>query len=775
MAHIFNSKRNPVHRRNGSVLLMTLMYTVMFGALASAMVAFAMGNMSIGRAETQNNRALSAAETGMAFALTQLRVIGLPVITEGSIAKMSDPTLIWYGKKIENLTGSGNNTNNNGIGVQLASAINNCGAFVTSGSTVAIPTSLTPLVTPAIAVDPTNDDSNFQLTVAWNSAKTSLDSSKPVSWIVLTITSVGKSGQVSRTVSMDVTIQKTLKYAVYSNVAIQVGKNVRVVGDIASAYNGTSKGPPVQMFSDFHHLPNQSATDSDLGDLRTLLAKFEDPKYPTNRLDVRNPSSAAAVDAKKVGLVDRNGDGYIDDYDVALLHLDSNFNASNPTGSNITSGEFTNPNTGLAYDADLWTLLDSPLGGLDPNNSTLLLNGMNKPWAGYGDNQTDNLDSYAKVNGTVKMAITQAQWAAAASGWEAWGDNSGTRFQDLFEGPVVSPDPTVKPVQFGVNFSNELTMTPQSFDTSALDANIPASTATVVTSGTSKTISNGTLTAAMANGTTTTERFPPGVSSGWQATYTRPVFQNVNFNNVRIPKGLNAKFINCTFNGYTSVKLTTTVKSGGTVGSTGSVSGGTTTYDPSAGMTWAKLMIPGKGSFSADTALTASNSVAFTQGNNLRFTGCTFTGPLSADVPTAYTHFANSMTFDGNTNISNTTDTSVTIEAPNTNIEMGSYQAPGDNPSTLVGVVVAGNIDIRGSASVDGSLIVTGNGASNTTLGYFGTTDSGQAVPSLSQLPGVANGSYGHLFFRYNPGRGMPNGIKIPVSYTPQYSTYCIK
>ena len=219
--------------------------------------------------------------------------------------------------------------------------------------------------------------------------------------------------------------------------------------------------------------------------------------------------------------------------------------------------------------------------------------------------------------------------------------------------------------------------------------------------------------------------------------------------------------------------MSTNIVTGGTVKSNGTISGGTTTSDPNNGMTYAERMI--SGSFSANTTLTSSNSVAYTQGNNLHFSGCSFNGVLTADVPTAYTHFADSWEFDGNTAFNNSVDQSVTIMAPNTNIEVGSYVNPSANPSTLVGVVVAGNIDIRGTTTVDGSLIVTGNGAGNTTLGYFGSTDQGQAVPPLSQLPSQANGSYGHLFFQINPSRGMPNGIAIPVVVKPQYATYQIQ
>ena len=107
--------------------------------------------------------------------------------------------------------------------------------------------------------------------------------------------------------------------------------------------------------------------------------------------------------------------------------------------------------------------------------------------------------------------------------------------------------------------------------------------------------------------------------------------------------------------------------------------------------------------------LSTSNSYGFDRGNNLRFNDCTMNGPLASDVPTAYTHFANSWEFTGKTLFNNTTDQTATIVSPQVNIEMGSFNTPGTSPSTLSGVVVVGNIDIRGSSNVDGSIIVTGN------------------------------------------------------------------
>ena len=81
-------------------------------------------------------------------------------------------------------------------------------------------------------------------------------------------------------------------------------------------------------------------------------------------------------------------------------------------------------------------------------------------------------------------------------------------------------------------------------------------------------------------------------------------------------------------------------------------------------------------------------------------------------------------------------------------------------------MVVAGNIDIRGTSSVDGSIIVTGDGAGNTTLGYFGPSDSDTNPTAMPE------GGYGRLNIRYNPTRALPDGINISVDMTPQTTTY---
>lgn len=175
----------------------------------------------------------------------------------------------------------------------------------------------------------------------------------------------------------------------------------------------------------------------------------------------------------------------------------------------------------------------------------------------------------------------------------------------------------------------------------------------------------------------------------------------------------------------------------------------------------------GKIGFSKDAVLTATNSYGFTDGNNLRFNNCTMRGPVVADNPTAYTHFGNSWEFTGATLFDNRADDTATIVAPQTNIEMGSFTAPGSAPSTLVGVVVAGNIDIRGKSVVDGSIIVTGDGAGNTTQGWFGPSDS--STEASTEMP---EGGFGRLNVRYNPNRALPDGINVPIDILPDTGTY---
>jgi hypothetical protein len=82
-------------------------------------------------------------------------------------------------------------------------------------------------------------------------------------------------------------------------------------------------------------------------------------------------------------------------------------------------------------------------------------------------------------------------------------------------------------------------------------------------------------------------------------------------------------------------------------------------------------------------------------------------------------------------------------------------------------MVVAGNIDIRGATTIDGSIVVTGDGAGNTTLAFFGNSD-GETDPD--EIGGGQK--YGRLMLRYNPNRIVPDGLVLPIDITPKVSSY---
>ena len=261
-------------------------------------------------------------------------------------------------------------------------------------------------------------------------------------------------------------------------------------------------------------------------------------------------------------------------------------------------------------------------------------------------------------------------------------------------------------------------------------------------------------------------------SSGFQATVKRPVFRNITFENVKIPKGMNALFLNCTFKGVTYVESERDI--------------GTT--DPNGGMTWSKTRRDGGGAFDANAVVLPSATVApaiasvnikteirtngSEYGNNIRFDGSTFNGPVVGNYATAYTHWGNEWQFTGSTVFDNVWKDpnnggveTATIVSPQVNIETGSFQAGQHCSVNMKGVVVAGNIDIRGEGYIDGSLIVTGDGAGNTTLGYFGAND-GDTTMTVADVS-----KSGYLVFRMNPKRALPDGIQIPVQILPDTST----
>ncbi len=548
---------------------------------------------------------------------------------------------------------------------------------------------------------------------------------------ILNVTSTGRYGTAERAVSMSFQIDKKIRFAIVGKVPIQLGRNTIVEGPVAM---GTAnKYPPILSLSDFTHLNStlanritswQALLESQNADYDGMISANDTTRYN------------AAVSN---GFTDYDQNGYLDELDIFINHYDNNADRA------VSHSEFTNPTTGKLYDENLFKAIDTLGGPLFAGDTERL---------GLEDDQIDSSDAYAKIRGQIVMMTSAAAWQSNLG--------SGKSIHDMIVGPVVPYSPGVPAVKFSASSTDVIDLSPENFEEAAANfrtrsgssAGTPAKTATL--------LANRTLAVADANAGTSQERTPYG-SVSYQATYRRPVFRNMTLRNVIIPKGLNALFDNCVFDGVTFVDGERDIKT----------SGGSVTTSASNGMSWSQRKISGD-TFSKDKVLlatgTPTSGQSITQGsqngNNLRFNNCTFNGPLAGNYATAYTHFANSWEFTGATLFDNQVDATATIVSPQVNIEMGSFTNPDAAPSTLVGVVVAGNLDIRGTSIVDGSIIVTGDGAGNTTLGYFGPSD-GDTNPSA--LP---EGGYGRLNIRYNPNRALPDGINVAIDITADATTY---
>jgi hypothetical protein len=353
--------------------------------------------------------------------------------------------------------------------------------------------------------------------------------------------------------------------------------------------------------------------------------------------------------------------------------------------------------------------------------------------------------------------------------------------------------------------------------------------------------------------------------------YIRPRFENMTFTNVTIPRGNNGLFVNCTFVGVTFIdsdtanghqnwqlygKMSTsdpntqpTVitaaldKSDFLRFTTGSVADGPANYasfpDP-----------PG----TSGAWITGTARDTKPKSNNIRFHNCLFVGSIATASPAVYTHVRNKLQFTGSTRFVQQHPTEPSTQAlnprnadrdavsrsslmvPGYSVDIGHFNAPTDTfvggpraqNVNLQGTIVAGLLDIRGNASIDGTLLATfkpvlgqapllqyglpvGNPANyNISLGYFGPSDgdsesvdpnslptgpSGRRIvgwdldgDGLPDTPPIAQSGltttqratavevpfygYGRISMRWNPDLPMPAGIMLPVSVVAVRSHY---
>jgi hypothetical protein len=220
--------------------------------------------------------------------------------------------------------------------------------------------------------------------------------------------------------------------------------------------------------------------------------------------------------------------------------------------------------------------------------------------------------------------------------------------------------------------------------------------------------------------------------------------------------------------------------------------------------------------------------------NNLRFHDCTFLGSLAGDTPDTYTHWRNKIQVTGGTRLYNRPDDPELLSQadgpllaaalasignedlaelrkssmmlPGWSVDVGNFanEQSADPDLTprirMTGTIVAGVLDVRGTAEIEGTLLLTFRPASgegplrqpwmldaegqptepptdtngqphafNTTIGYFGQADGdGEGV-----LPGADTfEGFGEILLRWDPDADLPDGIPWPIEVVPLRETY---
>ena len=786
-ARLRGTPRTP-HRGVASVLAM--MFLVIFGSLGIAMAIVAQGNLRTADSAIKVSRAMSAAETGLVFAARRLETEGKRFVVRKGVIDADFAEKLWTGTWNAEADGeviieAAEGYDEADTADSLGEAIRNAHAADENTLTTVEPgDSGLPAIdedglleTRPVRVLADDDEVWFRLTY-----EPLLDQA------AIRVTSVGADGDIRRTLQMDFKINKRIEFAVITPNRLMIGKNVLISGPLATRYGteagelDAENGHPLLMRSDFYYLSEE---------LDTMLDQFYEAVqlYDVDgdaRLRPANSTEALGL-AMNGEFTDRDGDEYVTDFDMFIAVFDTDGDARivyDPTKAAVAglgnlSEEFANVDNQLSWLIDQW----------DPDRNDDDVVDSRDTGLGYDDGVISALDRYAKVSGRLAFGVTQDAWETAR----------GVDYQDPVQGPVW-PEPDDAPVTFDVSEEEMRVVTTDMFTDSAewfLDT-ADGVLATQVASGV------GTVTAPSS---ATWEPVPFGSASAYD-WYQRKIYDGYTFTNVKIPVGENAVFQNCTFVGVTYIEtesecIDVNWNYAGSMKQT-DLGGGTIVYS---------AKFPGLQSSLGGNPVADTKTVS----NSIRFDNCTFLGSLAGDTPGEYTHWRNKVQLTGQTRFyldsadpelleQEDAGTLVTllngidaadkdmmarssIMLPGWSVDVGNFsneqaEDPEDTARVkLRGTIIAGILDVRGTADVHGTLLMTfrpvaGSGPLfydgqpdmfNTTIGYFGPLDGdGEGLtPDEAGFEG-----FGEITLRYNPDAKLPDGIPWPISVEAMPATY---
>lgn len=658
---------------------------------------------------------------------------------------------------------------------------------------------------------------------------------------------------VTRTAQQEFELTKTVQHAIISPSRVMLGKNVMVNGPLGVRYTSNSldriDGPPLVSESDFESL--DPVLTAKLNAFRTaVLADDVDGDnrlrrgHPTesrslgslNAMDFNIPPDSNADNA----FADYTRDDAIDEYDIFLKHYDRT-NGS-PANAVVLSNTLK-AGTPAAAETTEFALDDALALQIDSANPDRNGNGkwngalVNGSWdystfpdnngdgvrdaldldpddvaLGYRDGVLDYRDRYAKLSGSVYLRAARADWEASR---DAYGVLIGD-YQKFTEG-TVRANAGDQPIKFQATDTEVPEFTEESFAAAAQIMGEFSQQSGV------ESDNFATVIASQVGAEFVTEGTPYGAPApaDW---YRRPVYRNLTFRNVVIPRGTNALFINCTFVGVTRVRTWIDNRHASWIyygeqarnAATGEL---VQRYPLSAASTialderWCAFLdcssIVRQPTLRADTNGDGSVEDCLDTklvSNNLRFHDCTFIGSIVADKPMVFTQSRNKLAFTGATKFVEEHPTEpdnpryvltdaekvVTHKSsmmlPHYSVDVGTNNSPQAQNVHLQGAIIAGVLDVRGNAQIDGALLLTyrpvrgsaplavygaaaGNPADfNITLGYFGADqgdDEGIDPTTMRDLDG--NGS---VDVGWDSARNPANGALVAVGTAGVTDTY---
>ncbi|MCC5828812.1 MAG: EF-hand domain-containing protein [Phycisphaeraceae bacterium] len=728
-------------RSRGAAAILAMIFLVIFSSLAASMAIIAQGNLSTADSHLRINRSLAAAESGIQFAQYMIE----EVIREDSLNNrelwtfegditVAEARRLWFDavdpqaglkyKLNERLEGFGSNYQNNAAPLIIGPV-----EIVPGGPRFEIH-----IIQHPIGGGYSYDQGYYQRP-PFTDLSPAVSDESPLDERFIRVMVIGRDGlpdrEISRAIQYDFRIEKRNRYAVLSRSRIMIGRNVNIEGPVASTFQDTDLpfGHPIQMMSDFMGLDP---------DLDQVLLAFRQVLHTNdlnfdNRINLSSPGETADLpewlEDSDGNIIDVNGDGYLDEFDFFLAHFDMS-----------GDGKVDGMELGISGDPSRRQLFEL----LDVN----------------GDGVIDSLDHYAKIRGQVMMRRhSYEQWMDAL-------DARGQKMQEHYQGPI-HPEHRQAPVNFDADVDLDIDLNPQYFAGGVHASKIRTVAGSFETQVQVNLMSHDPGDPDSPQYIPAADRAPEGVPYGTAQAYDeyrRPLYRNMTFTNVRIPKGTNALFENCTFEGVVFIE--------------------THRHNEDPMYNYAGSF--GREDLTAlvfDDALGASVPVTDTKplANNIRFHGCTFRGGVAGDIPNEFTHVRNKIAMTGRTrfDLEGSPDPAFfrrsTIMMPHWSIEVGPFDAiTPEDEIELFGTIVAGIIDMRGQVTVLGSIVTTFEpqqdvgpvmGATspnfNTTIGYF-TMEQGDF--EVDQLP---PGGIGRIRIRHDPTIPPPDGIHGAIELRP--------